>query len=277
MTDLRNLRTSLVKNKIKFVVIFFTLNLMICLYMVGAVFFNTQFLMKRYTKSLGVTKALHMSREELLMATDTTINLIKGRSHDYEFKAFVKGLEDTFLSQKEIRHVKELASAYQVGRGVFFCMGLLIVLLLIWVIISLLLWKRRGKSLVSSGKQDSDQDLEHDFVGNITWKDVFGRLCTDASVGFIIAQSAFILILSFIVLYFLKYPNTAINKAHKLVFKGDNWVLNPVNNRLIYMCPSKLIEECIFIVCRTMGIYIGIGLIISVGYLIIRSMFKNKG
>lgn len=252
--DLRNLRTSLVKNKIRFAVIFFTLNLMICLYMIGAVFFDTQFLMKRYTKSLGVTKALHMSSEELLMATDTTINLIKGRSQDYEFKALVKGLEDTFLSPKEIRHIKELASAYQVGRGIFFCMGALIVALLLWIVIDYVLWKRKNN--------------ENTFCGKAGLKQI--------AKGFIIAQSFFLTILIILALYFASDPNRAINIAHKLVFKGDNWIMNPVNNRLIYLCPQELIEECVFILCKTMGIYIGIGLLVSVTYLVSTRFFKRN-
>lgn len=224
----------------QFTIIFFTVNLLICLFLTGNVYFNTDFLMKRYIADYHVDEALHISNEELYLATDTTIDMIKGKSTDYEFKVVVKGIEDSFLNSKEIRHVKELADAYKSFKTRFFRIIIFDILIL-------------GSVLVMRKRCD---------------------LVKDMAKGFLLAQALFAAILGALGIWFASDPLHAINKTHKLFFEGDNWILNPATDRLIYLCPEQLIIYCVKNLCTVMAIYILVGCALAIVTLVIKAKKK---
>lgn len=233
--SMRLLKRLLVDRTLQFTIVFLTINLLICLLLVGNVYFNTDFLMKRYVSDYHVDRALHISDEELYFVTDTIIDLIKGNSIDYEFKAVVKGIKSTFLNSKEIRHVKELATAFNSFRIWFFRIVLLDILLFI------LLVRRRGQS---------------DIV-------------KDISKGFLIAQLLFATAFTTFGIWYATNPVRAINTIHKIFFKGDNWIMNPVTDKLIYLCPEQLITYCVMDMCKIVVTYILVGSSMAIGALMI--------
>ena len=216
--------------KIRYTIAFLLSNLVLALFIVGAVFLNTDFLMKRYSTDERIQNRFEMDDDTLRSTTTKALDLVKGKSTDYEFTSIVKGEEVVFLNDKEIRHVKELAAFYAIHKVIFLQMLLVMLLLLVTP-----------------------------FIATSDKKKLWEKEKASAAKGFLLAQAIFFSVIAVLFIAYLISPTDMINNFHRLAFKGDNWILNPVTDRLVYLCSEKLITNCVIIFVVILFIYIAIG------------------
>jgi len=163
---------------------------------------SVPYLMERYLRNDKILTRFGMSEADLRALTGEILGMMKGKWQEISFTIMSNGEQVSFINEKETRHLQEIA------RLIGHCNLVMAGLLLLLIAGILLLWKKKRMDVLAEGV----------YVGLLL------LVCTGG------------------ICVFLSTRNLSgwIDGFHHVFFRGDNWILNPATDRLIYLCPNSL-------------------------------------
>ena len=171
--------------------------------------FNLNYYESEYTK-LHTAENIGMSNEALFEATDALLSYIKGNREDISCVQEVHGVEREVFDERETAHMVDVRMLYQNARVVCFLltgMGIAAFLFIFAV------YKKKQISL--------DTAL-------VSIKDGFRQVTL-----------AFVIVVSFLVVYALIDFNRFWTVFHQIFFSNDLWLLDPRVSIMINMFPEE--------------------------------------
>lgn len=180
-----------------------------------------------------MAEKLNIDGRQLEKITRGIVDFMKGTGEETYFPIVVKGQEISFLNAKEVAHLEEIAEIITHAKQ-----GMLVILIASVVLITALALKGTARNIA---------------IGVL---EGFGLLVLGVTV---VGLSA------------LFNLSGWIDAFHHLFFTGDSWVLNPVTDRLIYLCPAELFSTALLM----MGVF-GAGYFIVVLGLCMLVLRKTK-
>ena len=152
-----------------------------------------------------VASRLKISGEELHQVTDRLISYVKGYSEDLDIVVTMNGSSREFFNERDKQHVEDVAVMLEQFRA---AAGVAVFILLI--LLGFLLYRRK-----------------------------LSLLCKT----YLFSWLLWILLSVVVGVWLLADLTGFINTFHRLLFRNNNWVLNPVNDLLIWLFPEELFRD----------------------------------
>ena len=199
------------------------------------VILNSRFLLYQYTSRLNVAAKLKLDRQQLENITRGIVRLMKGTGDETYFPIIVKGQEVSFLNAKELTHLEEIA-------GILSDVNLVMLMLFVSAVPVTVVLVRRATA-------------RNIAIGTLEGFGVLGILAAGIGLAAVLDLDRW------------------IDVFHEIFFTGNNWVLNPATDRLIYLCPPKLFQHVLI----WLGVFEEIYGAVVLGICLITLLYKKTG
>lgn len=199
------------------------------------VILNSRFLLYQYTSRLNVAAKLKLDRQQLENITRGIVRLMKGTGDETYFPIIVKGQEVSFLNAKELTHLEEIA-------GILSDVNLVMLMLFVSAVPVTVVLVRRATA-------------RNIAIGTLEGFGVLGILAAGIGLAAVLDLDRW------------------IDVFHEIFFTGNNWVLNPATDRLIYLCPPELFQTVLI----WLGVFEGIYCAVVLGICLITLLYKKTG
>ena len=175
--------------------------------------FSRAYLMNRYN-AYGTAEELSMTEEDLGAVTGRLVDYVKGREDSIEIQVSVRGAYLDFFNKKDVSHMKDVAGIIAHIRSIMIVCAVLAAASLLFFI--LLIRKNKGE------------------------EEAVKRIKKEIATGIIISDAIIVFLCVLVVLFANIDLNALVVFCHKVIFDNSDWLLNPLYDNLIFLCPEEL-------------------------------------